>query len=272
MSINERCCPSNARRAMLFGFLGAVFFGKTGALAQSSDVVSIFERGMAAEAGASSEADFKEAAALYASAAARGHAPSKVALGYLHETGRGLPKDPGKAYELYREGAEAGDISASYYLALAYAQGIGVQVDLTKSATWLAKAAEAGDQKSQFMLAVLLASSKSDVSDFAARRWFARAEQGADPEISQTAAEARRRLDRKLLFSGAFRMEDVAGALLLSFGVAVLLAKVLPSGGQVPPAEYKPPRLVMLPGTAPSRRAQQALIYRAPVTTSIRRR
>lgn len=233
-------------------------------VAEPSDVGAQFERGLEFEAGKDGKPNFAAAAEWYRRAANHGYAPAKVALGYLYQTGRGVPQDPSAAYKLYEEAARAGDLSGAFYLALAYSGGIGVNSDKQEAAFWLAKAAEGGDQTSQIMLALLLASYKSSTAEFAARRWLATAEKGSDPELASAARSAREKLDSKLLFSGAFSPEQILGAVVLTLGVAAILSAILPRG-QLPydPSEYDAPQQYnTIVGWKSSGRHQRAIIQR----------
>lgn len=67
-------------------------------------------------------------------------------LGYMYETGTGVPADLGKALKFYTQGAEEGDSRAINNLGLMYEQGLGVAGDKRKAADLFRRAAELGNE------------------------------------------------------------------------------------------------------------------------------
>jgi len=70
--------------------------------------------------------DYKEAFRLWKPLAEQGHADIQRRLGYMYETGQGLPQHYKEAVRLYRLSAEQGDASAQYNLGMMYLGGKGV--------------------------------------------------------------------------------------------------------------------------------------------------
>jgi TPR repeat protein len=77
--------------------------------------------------------------------AERGSARYQTYLGYMYETGRGVPQDYHLAAYWYRLAAEQGDIRAQHLLGLLYDRGQGVPLDYVEAHKWLnLSAARAG--------------------------------------------------------------------------------------------------------------------------------
>ena len=70
-------------------------------------------------------------------AANAGFAAAHNALGLMHFTGQGAPKNFTAARRSYEDGADLGDPDAIYNLGTLYASGRGVELNLTEvSALW----------------------------------------------------------------------------------------------------------------------------------------
>jgi TPR repeat protein len=74
-------------------------------------------------------------------------------LGYLYDSGTGVPKDPAKAVFWYRKVAEAGAAIGQLNLGNAYWYGRGVEKDPVEAVKWLTLAAAGGDQDARKALA-----------------------------------------------------------------------------------------------------------------------
>jgi uncharacterized protein len=85
--------------------------------------------------------DFVGAARQLAPLAARGNARAQTMLGFLYETGQGVPQAYNVAAHWYCLGAEQGDSTAQYLLGLAYDKGHGVPQDDVLAYKWLDLAA-----------------------------------------------------------------------------------------------------------------------------------
>jgi TPR repeat protein len=96
-----------------------------------------------------------QVAALYRQAAADGDAVSLVRLGYLYETGDGVPHDYTTARRLYLEAVEAGVVEARLRLALCHLEGWGGPVDREAFVAELTAAAEAGHGPAQRILSTI---------------------------------------------------------------------------------------------------------------------
>lgn len=81
--------------------------------------------------------DYVTASRIFISLAERGNAPAQTYLGFLFETGRGVPMNYTEAAMWYRRAAEQGDSRAQYSLGLLYDRGQGVPQDIVEASKWL---------------------------------------------------------------------------------------------------------------------------------------
>ena len=81
--------------------------------------------------------DFVRAAHIFIPLAERGVAPAQTWLGYMFQTGRGVPQNYTEAARWYRCAAEQGDSLAQYSLGLLYDKGQGVPRDIVEANKWL---------------------------------------------------------------------------------------------------------------------------------------
>jgi TPR repeat protein len=81
--------------------------------------------------------DYVTASRIFIPLAERGNAGAQAYLGYLFETGRGVPKNFTEAAMWYRRAAEQGDGLAQYSLGLLYDRGQGVPRDIVEASKWL---------------------------------------------------------------------------------------------------------------------------------------
>jgi uncharacterized protein len=71
----------------------------------------------------------------------RGNAHSQTVLGFMYETGRGVPQNFGNAVAWYSRAAEQGEPTAQHLLGLMYDKGQGVPQDEIVAHKWLNLAA-----------------------------------------------------------------------------------------------------------------------------------
>jgi TPR repeat protein len=81
--------------------------------------------------------DYRLASQVFIPLAERGDAAAQTYLGYMFETGRGVPRNYTEAAMWYRRAAEQGDSLAQYSLGLLYDSGFGVPRDIVEAAKWL---------------------------------------------------------------------------------------------------------------------------------------
>ena len=112
--------------------------------------------------------------------AATGDADAQFDLGYLYETGVGVPQSFGQAADYYQTAAEQGHATAANNLASLYERGQGVDKNLNTAIHWYQQAAEHGDPTGQCNLASLYFSGRGIRRDYGkALKWFhAAAQQG----------------------------------------------------------------------------------------------
>src|SRR3954470_10727862 len=81
--------------------------------------------------------DYMRASRIFIPLAERGNAAAQSYLGFLFETGRGVPQNYTEAAMWYRRAAEQGDSLAQYSLGLLYDRGQGVPQDIVEASKWL---------------------------------------------------------------------------------------------------------------------------------------
>jgi hypothetical protein len=81
--------------------------------------------------------DYRQASHVFIPLAERGDAAAQTYLGYMFETGRGVPRNYTEAAMWYRRAAEQGDSLAQYSLGQLYDRGQGVPQDIVEAGKWL---------------------------------------------------------------------------------------------------------------------------------------
>ena len=92
--------------------------------------------------------------------AGAGDADAQFDLGYLYETGVGVPQNYRQATDYYQAAADQGHATAANNLASLYEHGQGVDKSLDKALRWYQQAAEHGDATGQCNLASMYFSGK----------------------------------------------------------------------------------------------------------------
>jgi uncharacterized protein len=85
--------------------------------------------------------DYVEAARILAPLAAQGDPAAQDYLGFMYETGRGVPRNYTQAAVWYRRAADQGDTAGQFALGLLYDKGQGVPQDYVEAHKWLNLAA-----------------------------------------------------------------------------------------------------------------------------------
>jgi TPR repeat protein len=88
-----------------------------------------------------SRENFNAAAVVFAPLADRGDARAQFYLGFMYETGRGVPQDYATAVHWYTRAANQGETTAQYRLGLLFDKGQGVSQDYIQAHKWLNLAA-----------------------------------------------------------------------------------------------------------------------------------
>jgi uncharacterized protein len=109
-------------------------------------------------------------------AAELGDPKAQTAVGFMYETGRGLPQDYMLAVSWYRRAAEQGYARAQHLLGLMYDRGQGVAEDYVVAHTWLnLAAAGAGQREREYYVRIRNALAyKMTVAQITEAQWRAR--------------------------------------------------------------------------------------------------
>jgi TPR repeat protein len=87
--------------------------------------------------GALNRHDYVAASRVFIPLAEHGDPTAQSYLGFLFETGRGVPQNYTEAAMWYRRAAEQGDSLAQYSLGLLYDRGLGVPQNIIEASKWL---------------------------------------------------------------------------------------------------------------------------------------
>ena len=97
-------------------------------------------------------------------------------LGYMYESGQGVPKDLDQSVAWYRKAAEQGNASSQHNLGVMYRDGEGVPQDAVQAVVWFRKAADRGLPEAQFNLGVMYHNGQGVPQDLAqAEAWYRKA-------------------------------------------------------------------------------------------------
>jgi TPR repeat protein len=89
---------------------------------------------------------------LYRLAAEQGDADAQNNLGEIHETGRGVVKNPAEALLWYERAAERGFAPAQFNAGRLWAIGVGDRNDPAKARAWLVQAERNGIEQARQVL------------------------------------------------------------------------------------------------------------------------
>ncbi len=128
-----------------------------------------FDQGLAAyQAG-----DYEAALAEWRRLAEQGNANAQYNLGYLYDTGTGVPQDYAEAVRWFRLAAEQGNVQAQFNLGVMYNFGDGVPEDYAEAVRWYRLAAEQGMTQAQINLGLMYGSANAVSRDYvAAHMWL----------------------------------------------------------------------------------------------------
>jgi TPR repeat protein len=93
--------------------------------------------------------DYASASQAFIPLAEQGIPSAQSYLGFMFETGRGVPQNYTEAAMWYRRAAEQGDSLAQYSLGLLYDRGFGVPRDIVEASKWLNLAAAAAPRQAR---------------------------------------------------------------------------------------------------------------------------
>jgi TPR repeat protein len=125
----RRSMAGRLRRASFVAAAAAALLVSAGNFAEAAS----FRQGVSAFA----RQDYLLAAQNFFPLAEQGDPAAQSYLGFMFETGRGVPRNYTEAAMWYRRAAEQGDSLAQYSLGLLYDRGQGVPQDIVEANKWL---------------------------------------------------------------------------------------------------------------------------------------
>ena len=146
-----------------------------------------FDAGQAAyDAG-----DYATALENWRPLAEQGDAIAQSSLGFMYDSGQGVPQDDAEAVRWYRLAAEQGHAATQGNLGFMYENGRGVLQDYTKAARWYRLAAEQGNARGQVDIGVMYATGRGVPRDIVlAHMWFNIASVNGDEDAIENRARA----------------------------------------------------------------------------------
>ncbi len=135
--------------------LSAADYERVHARAEQGDAVAQSNLGYLYQSGRGVPKDDTQAVAWYRKSADQGNGGAQNDLAEMYHTGTGVPKDDAQAVAWYRKAADQGNIRAEFNLAFMYLNGLGVFKDDAQAAAWYRKAAEHGFGPAQNSLGLM---------------------------------------------------------------------------------------------------------------------
>jgi TPR repeat protein len=131
------------RTAILFAFIGQCWATSVGH-AGNEEGSEAYRRG-----------DYTAAFREFKAMADAGDAAAAFNLGWLYDSGKGVPHDASEAAMWYGWAAKKGYPVAQYYFGLMLADGDGIQQDRAEAARWFRRSANQGNRGAQYALGVM---------------------------------------------------------------------------------------------------------------------
>ncbi len=119
------------------------------AVALFAGVVTVHAADFSAGFKAYQRGDYATAIQIFRQLADQGNARAQTYLGFMYDTGLGVPQDYEVAVRWYQKAAEQGYAWAQYKLGLLHQYGRGVPQDYVQAHMWFNLAAEQGEKKAQ---------------------------------------------------------------------------------------------------------------------------
>jgi uncharacterized protein len=119
--------------------LAAAWYQKAGERGQKQAQISLALLSMAAK-------EYGEARHWCEAAAKERYSPAYFCLGYLHQNGFGVAKNPKEAFHWYQQGAQGGHTASMQVLAQMYATGEGTRLDRPEALLWLVESWRRGNK------------------------------------------------------------------------------------------------------------------------------
>jgi len=156
----------NLRGAAQFAFLFVVTYSVVAGLPARADLLT----GIAAY----SAGDWQLAMSELEPLAVEGQAEAQFYVGFMYETGKGVPVDLEQAAQWYLAAAEQGEPKAQFNLAAAYESARGVKTDLVQTHRWYLASAESGFLRAQYKVAEIYLSGAGlyEPDLIQAHKWF----------------------------------------------------------------------------------------------------
>lgn len=129
------------KRAFLVAVAATVLLFSTANLVEAAS----FRQGVSAF----NRQDYASASQIFIPLAEQGESSAQAYLGFMFETGRGVPQNYTEAAMWYRRAAEQGDSLAQYSLGLLYDRGFGVPRDIVEANKWLNLSAAAAPPRAR---------------------------------------------------------------------------------------------------------------------------
>jgi TPR repeat protein len=139
--LSERSLAARLKRAMRVAAAAVVLLAAAGDFAEAATL----RQGVAAF----SRQDYLLASQIFVPLAERGDPAAQTYLGFMFESGRGVPQNYTEAAMWYRRAAEQGDSLAQYSLGLLYDRGQGVPQDIVEANKWLNLSTAAAPRKAR---------------------------------------------------------------------------------------------------------------------------
>ncbi len=99
---------------------------------------------------AAQSGNYKKAVQIWLPLATQGDPAAQYTIGWMYESGQGVPKDFKKAIYWYQKAAMQGNPAAQYVTATMYAKGAGIKQDYSQALHYFLLAAKQGDAISQY--------------------------------------------------------------------------------------------------------------------------
>jgi hypothetical protein len=132
----EPDCTIRARRPASVHWLRAFLVVAAAALMISSGIPA-YAQSLRQGVSAFNRQDYQVASRIFIPLAERGEPSAQTYLGFMFETGRGVPQNYTEAAMWYRRAAEQGDSLAQHSLGMLYDKGQGVPRDIVEASKWL---------------------------------------------------------------------------------------------------------------------------------------
>ena len=132
---------NHLKRTILVAVAASVLLFSTAGLVEAGS----FRQGVSAF----NRQDYVSASRIFIPLAEQGEPSAQTYLGFMFETGRGVPQNYTEAGMWYRRAAEQGDSLAQYSLGLLYDRGFGVPRDIVEANKWLNLSAAAAPPRAR---------------------------------------------------------------------------------------------------------------------------